>query len=172
MVTGPDASPFADVGREDADLVAVGVAQIGAVHVTRRCRAETRAALVGAARGEPSGVPGIDFVVALGLEAQRVTVGDAHRLAIGGPGDDQRALGARISGAVRQRMPLVTEHAHRRVVELATGLDIVGAEEYVIEPASLSCGQVSRPTRAILQIPESFALVKFLAGVAPRRRGQ
>src|SRR5690606_5025684 len=111
------ALPFADVRREDADLVAVGIAQIGAVHVARRFLAEARGAFVGSARFEARLVPGIDLVIVFGGEAKRVAVGHAHRFAIGRLGDDEGPGRAGINGAVRKRVPLVAEHAHRRVVE-------------------------------------------------------
>ena len=83
-------APSAGVGREDADLVAVGIAQVGAILLAWRVRAHARLAFAGAAIGETGRMPGIDRGGVLRHETQRVAVGDGLHIAIGRLRHDQR----------------------------------------------------------------------------------
>src|SRR6185312_1582314 len=77
---------------EGADLVAVRIAQIGAVRLVGRRRARPRRAFVGAAVGEADFVPALDGLVIRRGEAEGVAVRHRCLLPVIWRGDDEGAL--------------------------------------------------------------------------------
>ena len=118
-----------------AELVAIGVAQIGQVQLAHSAIAPARRVFTGAAAvGNTCRMPGVNLLGRFGLEADRAAIAMASRLAIDGRGDAEAARLAAVEVAV------LVGHARgnaqggkQRVVKLVGGFEVVDADHDVAE---------------------------------------
>ena len=120
-----------------AELVAVGIAQIGEVHLAEPASRDAGRILDRrAAIGDAGGVPGIDLFGARGHEADGRAVAVAARLAVDRLTDAERPVLVIHQSALPKSWPGLPKRAHRRVVEFLRPLAVAPTEHHVAEHVS------------------------------------
>src|SRR5579871_5166154 len=128
-----------------AELVAVGVAQVGEVEAAAGALSR-RVFDRDPAVGEAGGVPGVRFRRGLAGEAEGCAVGDRGRVAVDRLGDAEDAGRRHVEEAALRIDPTLgdAQRAKRRVVEFLGPIDVVRADEDVREHGGFLSERVGR----------------------------